>query len=86
MIKDKPMSSESDLVSVFAGPIVEAEYLKKYLIDNHVDVFIRNDMQSGLAAGFGAATPGTAVQLRVHRDEYDHAKDLLEKYKEERSR
>ncbi len=76
------MTSDSDLVTIFAGPIVEAEYLKKFLIDNHVQVFMRNDLQSGLAAGFGAATPGTAVQLRVHRDEYDRAKELIQEYKE----
>ena len=58
------------------------KYLKKFLIDNHVQVFMRNDLQSGLAAGFGAATPGTAVQLRVHRDEYDRAKELIQEYKE----
>jgi len=74
------MTNDSDLVTVFAGPIVEAEYLKKFLLDNHVHVFMRNEMQSGLAAGFGAATPGTAVQLRVHRDEYDRAKELIQEY------
>jgi hypothetical protein len=76
------MTTDSDLVTVFAGPIVEAEYLKKFLLDNHVHVFMRNEMQSGLAAGFGAATPGTAVQLRVHRDEYDRAKELIQEYNE----
>jgi len=72
--------NDSDLVTIYTGPVVEAEFLKSYLVENQVSVFVRNDLQSGLAAGFGAATPGTAMRLMVHEEDTERAKQLIDEY------
>jgi hypothetical protein len=74
------MGTEDQLTYLYTASQVNAGFVKIYLEDHGIPCFIRNDMHSGISAGFGAALPGSETKIFVKKKHYMQAKVLLNKY------
>ncbi len=66
------MSTEETYERVYTGSDVNVQYLQELFNKAGISSRIRNDMESGLRAGFGGGLPGQ-VQLFVIKSHYDEA-------------
>ena len=77
------MTNNEDLTLLFTGSEIDAGVLKDILEDNGSGCFIRNDMNSAKAAGFGITYgSGSEANLFVMEKDLDKAKELLEEFKD----
>jgi len=74
------MGQEEQLIYLYADSMINISFVKEFLEDYGVPCFIRNDMHSGVAAGFGAAFPGSESKLFVKKQHFMQARRLLDKY------
>lgn len=74
------MGKEQQLIHLYTCSEIDAFAIKEFLDDNGIACFLRNDMQSGNLAGFGAALPGSDTRVFVTKNDFMQAKVLLEEY------
>jgi len=74
------MGKEQQLIHLYTCSEIDAFAIKEYLEDNGIACFLRNDMQSGNLAGFGAALPGSDTRVFVTKNDFMQAKVLLDEY------
>ena len=74
------MGKEQQLIHLYTCSEIDALAIKEFLNDNGIACFLRNDMQSGNLAGFGAALPGSDTRLFVTKNDFMQAKVLLDEY------
>ncbi|WP_299582193.1 putative signal transducing protein [uncultured Sunxiuqinia sp.] len=75
------MKNEDQLIPVYTGSQVSVVLLKAKLEDIGIPAIIRNDFQSGIAAGFGVSTPN-AVDLYIQERDLEQAEPILQNFKE----
>jgi len=68
------------LTHLYTGSQINVAFVKEFLDENAIPSFIRNDMHSGITAGFGAAIPGSETRLFVKKKHFMEARILLDKY------
>jgi hypothetical protein len=73
-----------DIYEVFSGSSVDANFIKAYLEDNGIGVFIRNAHQSSIAAGWIDPVAGTDVAVMVTAENFERAESLVRQYLESR--
>lgn len=76
------MSNHDDLVLLYTGTEINAKVLKDILEDNKIGAMIKNDMKSGLSAGFGGGYMETAANLYVAEKNLEKAQKLLNQFLE----
>lgn len=74
------MGPEDRLTHLYTGSQINAGFIKIYLEEHYIPCFIRNDMHSGITAGFGAALPGIETKVFVKKKHFMQARVLLSKY------
>jgi hypothetical protein len=74
------MGHEEQLTYLYTDSLINVAFVKEYLEENAIPSFIRNDMHSGITAGFGAAFPGSETKLFVKKKHFMQARILLDKY------
>ncbi|HKL37979.1 MAG TPA: DUF2007 domain-containing protein [Bacteroidales bacterium] len=74
------MGQEEQLTHLYTGSQINVAFVKEFLDENAIPSFIRNDMHSGITAGFGAAIPGSETRLFVKKKHFMEARILLDKY------
>lgn len=74
------MTNHEDLMLLYNGTEINANVLKEILEDNQIGCLIRNDMKSGLSAGFGGGYMETEASVYVAQKNIDKAKELLEQF------
>ena len=74
------MGQEEQLTHLYTGSQIYVAFVKEFLDENAIPSFIRNDMHSGITAGFGAAIPGSETRLFVKKKHFMEARILLDKY------
>jgi len=74
------MTNSEDLTFLYAGTTINTNVLKEILEDNGIGAFIRNDMQSGLTAGFGGGYMEAEASVFVSDKNLEKAKKLLEEF------
>jgi hypothetical protein len=70
----------NEVVKVYSGPLVAVEAYKQALSDAGIECKMTGD---SLLASFGTAVPG-AVELYVHRRDFEKAVAAIERYEKER--
>lgn len=78
------MGQEEQLTYLYTDSLINTAFLKEFLEEHAIPCFIRNDMHSGVAAGFGAAFPGSESKLFVKKKHFMQARLLLDKYLQSR--
>ncbi len=73
--------SEDNLILLYTGSNISAGFLKEMLEEKGIGAMVRNDMKSGLAAGFAAAPQESAARLFVAKKDEEAAKVVLKDFK-----
>ena len=73
------MSERDELIRVFTCTEVTCRLLKAELEKAGIPVFLRNDFQSAVAAGFGTGTP-SAVDIYVKESDGHKASLVIEDF------
>ena len=73
-----------DIYEVFSGSSVDANFIKAYLEDNGIGVFIKNSHQSSIAAGWIDPVAGTDVSVMVAAENFERAASMVKQYLERR--
>ena len=74
------MSEHDDLINVFTGSILEANYIKSLLEENGVGAMVRNTMGESLVAGWVSGGPEDAGLVYVIENHEEEAKRIIEDY------
>ncbi|MFP4023705.1 MAG: DUF2007 domain-containing protein [Thiohalospira sp.] len=74
------MDKHEDLKFLYSGTEINADVLKVILEENQIPALIRNDMKSGLAAGFGGSLSGFAAKVYVAEKDYEKAQKILKEF------
>ncbi|PLX22675.1 MAG: DUF2007 domain-containing protein [Marinilabiliales bacterium] len=74
------MTNQEDLAFLYSGTEINAKILKEILEDNDIGSLIKNDMKSGLTAGFGGGYAEAEASLFVAEKNLEKAKTLLKQF------
>jgi selenophosphate synthetase-related protein len=69
----------SDLICIFVGTTINADYLKSVLHENNIECIVRNFLQEGSAAGFAAASSDDAAKVFVDEKDFEIAEEIVYK-------
>ncbi len=65
----------NNLIKIFVGELIEAQRLASILEEDGISVFLKNNVDSALMAGF--AVPQNSVELFVESDKQEDAQKIL---------
>ena len=74
------MTDNEDLKRLYTGSEIDISVLKEILDDNQIPSLIKNEMDSGKAAGFGGGYAGSEAHILVSLSDYEKAKVLLAEF------
>lgn len=71
---------KNNLVNVFIGSDIEANYIASLLIDNHIQCIVQNELEGSLSAGWvnGSAYNSSIIQVDIADTE--KANDIIKEY------
>ena len=72
------MFPKSEYQRVYTGSFINIQFLQNMLQDHGINSITRDDMKSGMAAGFGGGIPNH-IQLFVKNVDVDKAIPIIEK-------
>ncbi len=71
------MFTESEYERAYTGSMINVQYIQTLLLDEGITSITRDDMKSGMMAGFGGGIPDH-IQVFVKKEHYDKARTLIE--------
>lgn len=74
------MTENDDLVRVFTGSVVEANYIKSLLEEAGIGAIVRNTLNESLVAGWASGAPGDAGLVFVAEEHRQEALKLIDEY------
>lgn len=77
------MHNESEFVEVFAGNIVEADFLKSLLEAEGIAVFLYNEAMGTIAPFYVEAAGVGAVKVVIQRENLDIAEPIVREFVED---
>jgi hypothetical protein len=72
------MFPESEYERVYTGSLINVQFLQTTLQDDGINSITRDDMKSGMMAGFGGGVPNH-VQLFVQKKDLETALSIIKK-------
>ncbi|TPN82421.1 putative signal transducing protein [Aquimarina algicola] len=72
------MFPKSEYERVYTGSLINVQFLQTLLQDSGINSITRDDMKSGMIAGFGGGIPNH-IQLFVKKTDVDDAIPIIEK-------
>ncbi len=72
------MFPESEYERVYTGSLINVQFLQTLLQDSGINSITRDDMKSGMLAGFGGGIPDH-IQLFVKKNDVEEAIPIIEK-------
>ncbi len=72
------MFPKSEYERVYTGSLINVQFLQTLLQDSGFNSITRDDMKSGMIAGFGGGIPNH-IQLFVKKTDVDDAIPIIEK-------
>ncbi len=72
------MFPESEYERVYTGSLINVQFLQTLLQDRGINSITRDDMKSGMVAGFGGGVPNH-IQLFVKKADVEDAIPIIEK-------
>lgn len=72
------MFPESEYERVYTGSLINIQFLQTVLQDQGINSITRDDMKSGMIAGFGGGVPDH-IQLFVKKNDLEKALLIVEK-------
>ena len=71
---------KNDLVNIFIGSDIEANYIAALLNDNQIKCVVQNTLEESLSAGWVSGSIYNSSIIRVEIDESEKSKQLIEEY------
>jgi len=68
---------DQNLVRIYVGTVINADYLKSVLNKNGIDCIVRNILQESSIAGFAAASSDNAASVFVDKKDLDEAEEIV---------
>ena len=69
---------ENELKKIYAGSLVEAEFISSVMEENGIQFLIRNFQEESLVAGWAASTIEGDATVYVFDKDYDRAMQILD--------
>ena len=69
---------ENELKKIYAGSLVEAEFISSVMEENGIQFLIRNFQEESLVAGWAAGTIEGDATVYVFDKDYDRAMQILD--------
>lgn len=73
---------EKNLIDIFVGSDIEANYIASLLIDNQIQCFVENQLGSSLSAGWVNGSQYSSSIIRIDINDVDKAKKIINEYYE----
>ena len=74
------MKEHEDLVHIYTGSFIEANFLKSLLEENGIGVIIRNTLRESMVAGWASGAPEDAGLIFVSEEHETEARSIIEDY------
>ena len=71
---------ENNLVNLFVGSDIEANYIASLLIDNNVKCFVQNTLEESISAGWASGSSDNSSIVRVDISDAEQAKNIINEY------
>lgn len=75
---------KNDLVNIFIGSDIEANYIAALLNDNQIKCVVQNTLEESLSAGWVSGSIYNSSIIRVEIDKAEKSKQIIEEYLENR--
>jgi hypothetical protein len=71
---------KNDLVKIFIGSDIEANYIASLLIENQIQCIVQNQLEGSLSAGWvnGSAYNSSIIQIDI--SDAEQAKNIINEY------
>lgn len=71
---------KNNLVNMFVGSDIEANYVAALLIDNQIRCFVQNTLEESSSAGWAAGSTYNSSIVRVEVEDAEKAKKIINDY------
>lgn len=71
---------ENNLVNLFVGSDIEANYIASLLIDNNIKCFVQNTLEESMSAGWASGSYDNSSIVRVDISDAEKAKTIINEY------
>ena len=71
---------KNNLVNLFVGSDIEANYIASLLIDNDIKCFVQNTLEESMSAGWASGSSDNSSILRVDISDKEKAKNIINEY------
>lgn len=76
---------ENNLVNIFIGSDIEANFITTLLIENHIEYQIRNLLEESISAGWASGSTYNSSIIQVDSKDAPKAKNIINEYLKNRS-
>lgn len=71
---------DHNLIVVFTGSNVEANFIKSLLDDNNIGSIVRDSISESIGAGWGSGSPESSSQIFVDESNELQAKQIIDEF------
>lgn len=71
---------KNDLVNIFIGSDIEANYIAALLIDNQIKCVVQNTLEESLSAGWVSGSAYNSTILSVEIDDAEKSMQIIDEY------
>lgn len=71
---------KNNLVNVFIGSDIEANYIASLLIDNQIQCIVQNQLEGSLSAGWVNGSPYNSSIVQIDIADVEKAKNVIDEY------
>ena len=71
---------KNNLVNLFVGSDIEANYIASLLIDNDIKCFVQNTLEESMSAGWASGSSDNGSIIRVDISDKEKAKNIINEY------
>lgn len=75
---------KNDLINIFIGSDIDANYIAALLNDNQILCVVQNTLEESLSAGWVSGSTYNSSIIRVGIDDAEKSKQIIEEYFENR--
>lgn len=71
---------ENNLIEIFIGSDIDANYISSILIENNIDCIVENTLTQSLSAGWVDGSQYNSTSICVNINDIDKAKQIIDEY------
>lgn len=71
---------ENNLVNLFVGSNIDANYIASLLIDNDIKCFVQNTLEESMSAGWASGSSDNSSIVRVDISDAEKGKFIINEY------